>query len=148
MLIQLTKDNVKIIEPLVAESIKRSKIEKRTTPTYCLSQATLGIMSDTYALWVDDLENPTCFIGVALIRMLTIDEPSAIITNIFVNDEKDPNRTAKINDMITTAETYARHKGAKVLYCSSWVHDGAKSIQPLWVSKGFETQEILNVKKL
>ncbi len=147
MLKKITIHDVPMLAEIFQEHIIRSKADKRTDVTYASSAVVIALQAGNGCLWVDDLENPTCYIYGTVNRRSIFNELAGLVEAIYISDNCK-HKVKRIVEMVKAAETFFKYHKCTVSHLSSWVYEGSPDVVKIWNRLGYKTQEIVTTKHL
>jgi hypothetical protein len=106
-----------------------------------------GYTNKRMGVYVDDLVSPKHCLILALMPGLAT--KGMLVTVLLIYSVPEERGRADIIDaMMFTIDNYATLNGATDILGSSWKYKGARGIDSLWLSRGYEIQETVYVKTL
>ena len=146
MLLEVKLLDIPKLKDIIERNIASCNVGDRTSFEYVKSTATLFSQAGDLAAWTDSLEDPHLILIVTKGKFGVLNETIAFINTLYI-DEGYQN-SSRIQEMVTTAELWAKGQGCDCITGSSWVFRGSKDISTLWENLGYQVQEKLYVKGL
>ena len=146
-LIPLKKEQFECIKHLIAERLKESHLTDESSVDYCLSHFEAFYDQRRGGIYVDSVEDPSCFLAIVHYPSSITNAIFASISCIYIKPEKRGNPQA-IHALLQAAERYARANGASAVLGSSWIYRGSEGTDLLWKKSGYEPRETTYIKHL
>ncbi len=145
----IPQDRLKdVLTPIAVSFQAEANMEDRSIVEHMIRYIDDGYNTRFVSAFVDNLDSPNSCLVLKTGKSWMHPAPVCIVLTIWVRPEARGNSVALRNDMMKTAEAYARLNECEALYGSSWVYLGHEDISALWSGQGFDLQEKLFVKSL
>ena len=143
----LPQTKISVLRPVLETAIKELGIEDRTTVDFLINRIGMGYTARSINAYVDDVEEPKHVLVLEHSHGGVTDEKMVEVRFIYSEESErgDAEAVKAFDEQITT---FCEFFNPDVILGSSWVYRGARRIDALWTSLGFEKQEIVYIKRL
>jgi hypothetical protein len=143
----LRRNQFDCLRKLLEQRLKESHLEKLTSADYIIPKLEGCYDIRSAGAYVDDVDNPKHCLIMTHFQSAFIDGVAAFVSLLYSVPEARGN-PEDLAVLFQTAENYARLNGCIRVTGSSWIFEGSKGIDALWLKKGYKPQETVFVKSL
>jgi hypothetical protein len=141
----IPQTRLSILLPVFQARIVEAGLQE-VTPEHLLDKLRVGYENRFAGAYADDFDNPKHVLIMTHLPSTLGEKTIGFINLIWTH----PSERGTIDTEIffRTAEQYARFHGAVALCGSAWKLGSAKDTDALWLSKGFQQQEVVYFRNL